>query len=52
MGDIKEVWRRNKKANRELDKKLGEIYRTWEQMPNESFTDFKRRFKKTKRYPF
>lgn len=53
MGSLREYWRKNKQRNRELDKELGKLYyNAWEPMPGESFTEFKRRFKKSKRFPF
>jgi hypothetical protein len=41
----KEYYRRQAKKNREVNKKLGELYRSIEARPGETFTEFKKRKK-------
>lgn len=40
---IRSYWRENKRKERSIDRELGMRFRAWEQMPGESYHDFRKR---------
>jgi len=48
MQKNKDYFKLKMRESRKRDKEFGIRYRGWEQMPNESYTDFKRRLKAAK----
>lgn len=48
MGALKDWWRENKRKNREIDKQLSKTF-DHESLPNETFTEYKNRIRRSNR---